>query len=264
MRKQPWAGRLRWGGCAFTARIALATLGLLLTGACEQFAQPMPWGVDTVYEIDDIDAGAQRRLARALDRNGFGFEIVDGSIDAFDPDGATVRGGEALDAAAPVGETYGADEIPAAFGRRGGGSMFRFRLSNVRSMRDLRHVQMLIQQVSEGSRVPVVLQDATMRFSSVSGRGSARIWVSGSATPGAEVLLDVGQGEVVRGIVDERGDWTAAVERTSRLRERRGWIYALIRKGRAKQYLRMNVLDVANTERLLYDELPPDCVLRRY
>lgn len=279
MRKLPWAGRNERGHggvehapAAIGSRasaIAMLAAATFLVG-CESL-YPLPWGVDTVYEIHDIDGGAQRRLERALDREGLGFERVDEADEnLWDPQGGRGRrlverdGG--LDHAVPAGgiadNDYGEDVSiePASAGR---GSTFRFRLRRVRSMADLRRVQNLIQQVSETSRVPVVLQDATMRFASVSGRGSARIWVSGVATPGAEVILDVGQQEV-RALVDDRGDWTAAVERTSQLRRRGGWIYALIRKGRAKQYLRMNVLDVNNTDRLLYHELPPDCSLRRY
>ena len=243
--------------------MALLIAGPSLTLAGCELA--MPWGVDTVYEIENIDRTAQRRLARELRAQGFGFAEVDAS-------GRAVA--DASGVAEPLDPELGSHEdfeerVSGYAGKilpgveNGGGSTFRFKLRGVRSMQDLRVVQTTIQTVSRRARIPVVLQNATMRFSSVSGGGSAKIWADGTATKGAEVILDVGRSEV-RAVVDATGRWTAAVQRSSSLRERGGWIYVMIRKGNAKRYLRMNVLDIDRSEPLLYEQLPPDCSLRRY
>ncbi len=183
------------------------------------------WGVETTYLIESIDEDAKLRLEGELKHpyDRYGLHVVD-------------RGER--------------------------GEPFQFRLTNLRSMRDLRAVQAVIQRVSKTARVPVVLQESVMRFASVYGQGRATISVAGSATPGASVVLDVGD-EEVHGTVDVDGQWRVEISRSSKLSQRGGWIYALIRKGTARQYLRINVLDTAASERILPDDLPSGSPLLR-
>ena len=66
------------------------------------------------------------------------------------------------------------------------------------------------------------------------------------------MLAEVGSG----------GRWSVEVQRTAELRERGGWIYGLISKGEARQYLAMNVLDTESSKAIARDELPADSPLR--
>ena len=81
------------------------------------------------------------------------------------------------------------------------------------------------------------------------------------ATPGATVALDVGS-DIVETSADDDGTWTASIARNSELSERQGWIYGLIRKGKAEYYIKLNVLDTCASVAILFDELPRDSLLR--
>jgi len=183
------------------------------------------WDAGTVYVIEDIDADVEACLEAAFRKapDRYGFRRLQSSRD---------------------------------------GDTFEFVLSSVDDLATLREVQRTIQEVSHDARVPVVLTETSMRFASVSGHGSAEIQVVGTGTPGAQVVLDVG-GAVVETTVSGDGRWTAAVSRSTRLSARSGWIYGLIAKRGARQFIRMNVLDHDSYERILESDLPADSLLRR-
>ncbi len=215
--------RLGSDGSAFTAALALACLALGL-GACQQAA---PWSVPHTYVIQDVDDYTKEQLTQVLGsvqyRTRYGFHLV----------------------------TRGQDGEP-----------YVFMLKNVKSLKDLREVQDLIQDVSRHARVPVVLQEATLTFASVYGGGQATIEIRGTATPGAEVVLDVGN-TTVRPELDAAGRWTVSITSNAVLSQRGGWVYGVIRKGNAEQFLKMNALDTRQSERILPEEVPFDSLLRR-
>ncbi len=144
---------------------------------------------------------------------------------------------------------------------------FQFTLTRIPDMGTLKDVQVLIQDWSKEKKTPIQLREAQMVFSSVEGIGTARIQLRGECTAGASVFLDLGGREVVPAeLVGADGDqWRAGVEEAAlvRLEERSGWVYGVIVKDGAKQYMKLNVLSSKPSEKIDIDELPSDSPLRR-
>ena len=204
-----------------TAFLRPLTAAVALLCGC---AAPLELGVDTTYVIEDLDAETMARLRTAL-RCGIGEHCY--AVLRDDPDA----------------------------GR------FEFRLSSVADASVLKRVHAVIRGVSHDAKVPLVLQGASLLFSSVQGSGDTEILIDGAATPGAEVVLDIG-GTTIRTSVGANGLWTASVPRSPGLRARDGWIYGMVIKGRATQYLSMNVLDGGGSHAIARSELPRDSPLR--
>jgi len=206
-----------------TAALALACL-VATTGSCRVGTA---WNVDTTYVVQDVSEEGKMTLEATLDdpmaRSKYGYELVSRGQD---------------------------------------GEPFIFKLTSVRDMKVLTEVHKTIQAVSRYSRYPVVLQEARMTFASVYGQAASSITINGTATPGATVILDVGE-RTVEVPVDTAGTWTAAITRNGKLSDRGGWVYGAIRKGSAMHYIKMNILDTAGSTRVLFEDLPRDSLLRR-
>jgi hypothetical protein len=140
---------------------------------------------------------------------------------------------------------------------------FSFVLTDLQTVEDVKTVQMIIQDISKRNKVPVQFNGATMDFYSVSGTGKADINLEGTSTPGAEVYLDTGDPETIVAEVKPDGSWTAGVKRTTKLRDRGGWIYGVFVKQGLKQYVKINVLDTSSAKKIRENELPSDSVLRK-
>ncbi|MCB9882378.1 MAG: hypothetical protein H6834_11360 [Planctomycetes bacterium] len=187
-----------------------------------------PWDVETEYVIEDLNTRARAEIIRVLANADYGYE------------------------ATPAGDD----------------SVLRFVLTGVDDMDQLRAVQVLIQDVSEETKVPVALQGATMRFASVSGTGKATISVSGTATPGSSVLLDIGAERAVEASMNDAGRWEAGIERSAQLVERGGWIYGTAFKrgpgGKVvESFFKINVMSSDGSQPIAGEDLPSDSVLRR-
>lgn len=184
------------------------------------------WNVDTTYVVQDVSAEGKDTLMRTLNdprsRHKFGFELV----------------------------SKGAEGDPLVF-----------KLTAVRDMKGLTAVHKAIEAASQDSRYPVVLQEATMTFASVYGQAASSISITGTATPGATVILDVGA-RTVEVPVATNGSWTANITRNGKLSDRGGWVYGAIRKGAAMHYIKMNILDTTGSTRILPQDLPSDSLLR--
>jgi hypothetical protein len=139
---------------------------------------------------------------------------------------------------------------------------FSFVLTDLQTVEDVKTVQRIIQDISQRNKVPVQFNGATMDFYSVSGTGKADINLEGTSTPGAEVYLDTGDPERVVAEVKPDGTWTAGIKRTTKLRDRGGWIYGVFVKQGLKQYVKINVLETSSAKKIRENELPFDSVLR--
>lgn len=113
---------------------------------------------------------------------------------------------------------------------------------------------------------PVESAKADLTFGSVSGAGRAEIALEGLATPEATVKLDTGESQLIETVADKNGTWHVDVRRTSKLRERGGWIYGLFEKKdsagqySARQYMKMNVMDTTSSTKISVKDLPKDSV----
>lgn len=139
---------------------------------------------------------------------------------------------------------------------------FVFELTQVRTVSQLRYIQLTIQSISKRSKIPVAFTEAHLFFQSVFGTGMATIYLQGYATPGASVYIDAGGG-LITPKVEPNGTWSTPVDTTIKLRERDGWIYVLTTKDRVKQYVKISVIDTTIATKIRPEELPSDSPLRQ-
>jgi hypothetical protein len=225
-----------------------------LVAACAACATPPVWQKPTIYVVHDLDEAAKERLARELGAT----ERTLGFTQVFDSDTQSMLAGYlgGLTSAEPrAAEASAASVAPTA-------RPFMFQLTNLKDMNQLRDVQALIQRISDESRVPVKLQRAVMEFASVTGKGRSEIQLSGTATSGARVWLDVGQPTAIEVSV-VNGAWSYKLHTSERLLERGGWVYGRIHKSDAVRFAKINVLKPDSWKDIRVDDLPDDCVLDR-
>lgn len=227
---------------------------IALLAACTACATPPVWQKPTIYVVHDLDESAKDRLARELGapERTLGFSQV------FDAETHTMLAGYLGGPTSPEPRAAEASAPSRAPDTR----PFMFQLTNLKDMNQLRDVQALIQRISDESRVPVKLQRAVMEFASVTGKGRAEIQLSGTATSGARVWLDVGQPNAIAvNVVD--GAWSYKLQTSERLLERGGWVYARIHKSDAVRFSKINVLKPDSWKDIRVDDLPDNCVLDR-
>jgi|GEM_PF-6419189 len=187
------------------------------------------WKVVTYYEIRDLGTadGVRRALKSELSANANEFGFIEGQ---------------------------NAPNAP-----------YRFRLTNLRTIKNLKRAQNIIRRVTDEHHVPVDFSDAALRFQSIEGSAATSIIVSGTATPGAKVYLDTGAPRLMLiNPVGPSGQWQVTLSPTSTLRDRGGWIYGLIDKDGTQLVIRTNVLDPKVFQTIHQSHLPRDSRLRNH
>ncbi len=140
---------------------------------------------------------------------------------------------------------------------------FVMEAASIPQMQALKEVQEAITNVSTTTSVPVQMTSASLNFQSVNVVVAPRIIVSGSATPGAEVWVDVGQTREVE--VGSDGRWTINVsgEEGGRImREQNGNAYVLVRNNAVCRYQQIEILS-GTSQDVGWDSLP-DAVRSRF
>ena len=135
--------------------------------------------------------------------------------------------------------------------------------TSIPQMQDLKKVQEAITNVSKTNSVPIQMTSASLNFQSVKVSAATRITVSGSATPGAEVWIDVGQTREVD--VGSDGRWTTEVsgEEGARIKkEQNGNAYVLVRNNAVCRYQQI-AIPSGTSQDVGWDSLP-DAVQSRF
>lgn len=140
-------------------------------------------------------------------------------------------------------------------------------LKGIRDMKSLQEVQTIIREWSEEKKTPIDLQAATMVFRSVEANAESVITLRGKCTSGSKVLLDVGGTSVVDAAfsVESDSNWVASIHKSQliQLKARDGWVYGVAIKEGVKQYLRVNIMSNDDSEKIGFDQLPTDSILRK-
>ena len=215
----------RRGVSALTRRLCVAAAWILwICSSMLQTSCRVPWDVPTHYELRDVDRGTYNEITHALSQYG-------------------VSNGEV--AVQPNGETS-----------------YSFQLNDIPDMSALKRIQETIRRISAQTNVAVDLTEARLVFQSIDSNATVNLMLSGHATPGAVVHLDIGISSTVTPFVDQWGDWSTPIQSNARLTGRGGWVYGFVRKGATSQYFRVNVLDAASNQKIDRAAVPLDSALR--
>lgn len=152
------------------------------------------------------------------------------------------------------------DEIEAISGYRGGYG-FAIHPSEVSNLSKLSRIQQIITDISKQEVVPLKLVSNIFNFQSVSGSAIAYTRIYGEASPGSVIEVDDGSGILVSALADKERQWQARIRQSTQLRARNGFVYIRISKGKAIQYLEMDVLS-KQRKRVNYGDLPKNSILQ--
>jgi len=132
--------------------------------------------------------------------------------------------------------------------------------SEITAISKLSRIQQVITDISQKEIVPVQLVSTVLHFQSLSGSAAAYTEIFGEAPSGSIVDIDDGSGELVSVLTGENGQWEARIRQNDRLRDRNGYVYIKISKGRAIQFLEMDVLS-KQKRNVNHSDLPANSVL---
>ena len=138
--------------------------------------------------------------------------------------------------------------VPDGFG-------FAIHPDEVANLSKLSRIQQVITDVSKKEVVALQLTSSVLNFQSVSGRADSFTEIFGEAPPDSFVEVDDGSGLLIEEYADQRGEWKAQITQNERLRDRNGFVYNKISKGKAVQYLEMDLLS-KKRRRISVAELP--------
>jgi len=133
---------------------------------------------------------------------------------------------------------------------------FTIQLENIQTYAQLEEARRVMERVLSRDFEPTRLSAATLTFQSVTGSAKAMIQVSGKATPGSVVYVDVGSPEPTKIAVTATGEWSLAVKPNPRLLDRKGQLYALIIKEQTFEVIELNAFKPGDSDRISQGALP--------